>query len=70
MARTFDRRLVVPPLKSLKDNNMPSVDHPTPRTQTSGPVRLIGYSVLAFLMLAIILLALGVFNFKQAGSFK
>ncbi|MCW3798603.1 hypothetical protein OMW55_12380 [Sphingomonas sp. BN140010] len=49
---------------------MPTVEDPTPRARTSSPIRLIGYAVLGFLILAIILLALGVFNFEQAGWFQ
>jgi hypothetical protein len=49
---------------------MPSVEDPTPRARTSSPVRLIGYAVLALLILAVILLALGVFDFEQRGWFQ
>jgi len=49
---------------------MPTVEDPTPRTRAPSPIRLIGYAVLAFLILAVILLALGVFNFEQSGWFQ
>jgi len=49
---------------------MPTVEDPTPRSGTSRPLRLIGYTVLALLILSVILLALGVFNFEQRGWFQ
>lgn len=48
---------------------MPPVPDPTPRAGTSGTVRLIGTVVIAALILAIVLLALGVFNFEPTGWF-
>ena len=42
---------------------------PTPRSKSSATTRLIGTVVIAFLVLAIILLALGVVNFEQLGFF-
>jgi hypothetical protein len=48
---------------------MPPADN-TPRSRVSAPVRIIGLAVLAILILAVILLALGVFNFEPQGWFK
>ena len=48
--------------------NHPAND-PTPRSKSSGATRLIGTIVIAFLLLAIILLAVGVVNFEQLGFF-
>jgi hypothetical protein len=41
----------------------------TPRQTSSNTVRIIGTIVVAALVLAVILLALGVFNFEQLGWF-
>jgi hypothetical protein len=43
---------------------------PTPRTRTPTGTRLFGLIVLAFLVIAVILLALGVVNFEQIGFFS
>jgi hypothetical protein len=40
-----------------------------PRSRSSGAAKLIGYAVIAFLLIAIILLATGVVNFEQRGFF-
>ena len=49
---------------------MPTTPDPTPRAGTSTPVRIFGTLVVAALVLAIILLALGVFNFEPSGWFN
>ena len=45
------------------------INDPTPRGRTTPAVRLVGTIVVAALILAIILLALGVVNFEPAGWF-
>ena len=47
---------------------LPPADH-TPRSRASAPVRIAGLAVLIFLIIAVILLALGVFNFEAKGWF-
>lgn len=49
---------------------MPPINDPTPRTAASSTVRIIGTLAIAALVLAIILLALGVFDFEQSGWFN
>jgi hypothetical protein len=49
-------------------DRMPAND-PTPRAKAYGPARLLGTLAIAVLVIAIILLALGVFNFEAAGWF-
>lgn len=41
-----------------------------PEARSSGTARLIGYGVIAFLVIAIILLATGVVNFEQRDFFE
>lgn len=45
------------------------INDPTPRSRAGGGVRLIGTLVLAFLVIAIILLATKVVTFEQLGWF-
>ena len=45
------------------------MNDPTPRARAYGPARVLGTLTIAILVLAIILLALGVFNFEAAGWF-
>lgn len=45
------------------------INDPTPRAGTNPAVRLLGYLVVAALVLAIILLALDVITFEQLGFF-
>ena len=45
------------------------IDDPTPRAKANPAVRIVGTLVVAALVLSIILLALGVFNFEPAGWF-
>lgn len=40
-----------------------------PRSHSSGTAKLIGYGVIAILLIAILLLATGVVNFEQRGFF-
>ena len=47
---------------------LPPADN-TPRSRASASVRVAGLAVLAFLIIAVILLALGVFNFEANGWF-
>jgi len=49
---------------------MPTVNDPTPRSKASTSIRMIGYAVVALLILSIILLALGVVDFEQRGWFN
>ncbi len=49
---------------------MPPINDPTPRAGTNGPVKIIGTLVIAALVLSIILLALGIFDFEQSGWFN
>lgn len=43
---------------------------PTPRSATNNFLKIAGIAAVAALTLAVILLALGVFNFEQAGWFS
>lgn len=45
------------------------INDPTPRARAYGPARVLGTIAIAVLVLAIILLALGVFNFEPSGWF-
>ena len=47
----------------------PPINDPTPRARAYGPARILGTLAIAVLILAIILLALGVFNFEPANWF-
>jgi hypothetical protein len=49
---------------------MPPSNDPSPRARTSSTVRLIGTVAVVAFVIAIILLALGVFNFEQSGWFQ
>ena len=49
---------------------MPPINDPTPRAGTNGAVKIIGILVLVALVLSIILLALGIFNFEPSGWFN
>ncbi len=49
---------------------MAPINDPTPRAGTNIAIRIVGTLVLAALIIAIILLALGVFNFEQSGWFS
>lgn len=45
------------------------INDPTPRAPASGTARLLGTIAIAALVIAVILLALGIFNFEPAGWF-
>ena len=48
------------------DNNRTNA----PESRSSGTAKLLGYGAIAFLVIAIILLATGVVNFEQRGFFE